>query len=62
MPAEHPSETLRCLAKENSIEDITSTELANLLDKQDKLSKIIIKKENQFLSTEKNSLILDNET
>ena len=39
MAAEHPSETLRRLAKENSIEDVTSTELANLLDKQDTLSK-----------------------
>ena len=39
MAGEHPSETLRRLAKENSIEDVTSTELANLLDKQDTLSK-----------------------
>ena len=39
MAAEHPSETLRCLAKENSIDDVTSAELAILLDKRDPLSK-----------------------
>ena len=39
MAAEHPSETLRRLAKENSLDDVTSTELASLLDKQDPLGK-----------------------
>ena len=33
MAAEHPSETLRRLAKENSIEDVTSTELAYWINK-----------------------------
>jgi len=36
---EHPSITLKNLAKENNISDITSKDLATLLDKQDELSK-----------------------
>jgi len=37
--SEHPSTTLKKLAQANGIKDITSKELAELLDRQDELRK-----------------------